>query len=432
MESIGIIIPSWKYFQNPWKLQPLMELFFATIIEEYFKDKVNIKIMDFRKIRKQENVSIEECALYFYWIMKVADFNEISEISLYIRKLFPKSKHISGGTFVEIFPDRSKVLFDSIIVGAGEKAIINAISDVFNNDLKDRYNEDWKKSNYDSFPFSKREYLPKEDIVNTELFEKYGSVLGTSVMFSRGCSFKCAFCSYNIPSFMQRRSPENIFKEIMYLKEKYNIQALNLRDEMCIPFHQEIAYPFLNVLKSFNIIWRGQSRIGINESIMKAAKKSGCVELALGVESVSQQVLDIINKKQKIEDVIKFFKICKGLDIKTKMCLILGLPGEPRDIVDLTKKFIEDVKPDYVNISGFCPMPGAEIYNNPSKFCIKNLESDFSKYFHLMCRFEDEEDFGLPFEYEENTKWGKSFTRNEILNNIKELQNFARERDMVY
>ena len=88
------------------------------------------------------------------------------------------------------------------------------------------------------------------------------------------------------------------------------------------------------------------------------------------------------------------------------MCLIFGL-GEPRNIVEKTIKFIDEHKPDYVSLSGFCPFPGSPIYNSPEKFGIKKIDKNWDNHAHLLYRFSNEEIVGIPFEYEENAEWEK-------------------------
>jgi radical SAM superfamily enzyme YgiQ (UPF0313 family) len=439
MISIGIIVPSWHYFSNPYKLQPLWEMHFATLIDSYYcREKVNVDIIDLREARKN-NIELNNIKdyiphrdVYFSWINKTADYVEIESISKQLKKQYKDSLYIVGGTHIENIPDEAKIIFDSILIGPGETCLASFLDDFIKQDFKNVYKDDWRNSHFAKFPVIKRHYLQKQSIVNTELFEKYGYFLATSVIFSRGCNFACSYCPYNLPHNIQRKTNKQIEMEIDYLKQQYKIKAINIRDEICIPLKDKDAIPFLKTLKSCNIVWRGQTRIGASKRVLELAKKSGCVELALGVESVSQDVLNRINKRQTIEQVEECFNLCNIIGIKTKMCLILGLPNEPNNIVDLTKQFIDKISPDYVNISGFCPIPGSDIYKNYKKYDIEHIDKDWSKHSHLMFRFSDSESYGVPFKYKSNTRWGESFTREEIINNIKELQHFVQERNMVY
>ncbi len=103
-----------------------------------------------------------------------------------------------------------------------------------------------------------------------------------------------------------------------------------------------------------------------------------------------------------------------------------------KDIADATLNFLKEIKPDYANVSGFLPVPGSPIAKNFKKFGIKMIDKDWSKYSHLLYRFSDEEEVGLPFEFEKITPWGKSLTNLEIKENIIRVQTWLRENSMVY
>jgi anaerobic magnesium-protoporphyrin IX monomethyl ester cyclase len=440
MISVGLIVPTWHYFNDPFKLQPLNELYLATALEDRFQGRVDISVVDLREMRRRgislvpQSIRsfIPEKSLYLYWIAKSADFPEILSIVGMLREIYPDSLHAAGGTHVEVFPKESQQVFDSVVLGPGEESFAQIIIDIENKSRKPLYKMDWKDAKYCRYSFPKRNYLPENAVVNALLFEKYGGVKGTSALFSRGCNFKCAYCVYNIPGVVQRRRPEQVKTEILYLKREYDVEGVNLRDEICIPSSSKHAIPYLEAIGSTNIVWRGQTRVGASKETLALAKQTGCVELAFGVESVSQEVLDMVNKRQKVEEAKQSISLCRELGIRVKMCLILGLPGEPEDIVDRTLRFISEVHPDYVNVSGFCPLPGSTIFADRAKFGIRNIDSDWNRHAHLMMRFSNEEHFGVPFNYEETTPWGKGFSKTAIINNIKMVQAFLRENGMSY
>lgn len=229
------------------------------------------------------------------------------------------------------------------------------------------------------------------------------------------------------------RKPDSIEEEIKYLKGEYNVRAINLKDEICIPVSRETAVPFFEAIRRSDIIWRGQTTVaGITEEKLALAKGSGCIELALGVESVSQQVLDIVNKKITVDQVKDAIRLCKKFDIRVKMCLIFGLPGEPENITEMTREFTEEIRPDYISVSGLDPVPGSDIYDNCEYYGIKHIDKNWEKHAHLLYRFSDDEEVGLPFEYEKRNRWGRALSRKEIIDNIRQIQKYFREKEMVY
>jgi anaerobic magnesium-protoporphyrin IX monomethyl ester cyclase len=75
---------------------------------------------------------------------------------------------------------------------------------------------------------------------------------------------------------------------------------------------------------------------GIDPELAQLAKDSGCITMCMGVESVSQTSLDIINKNISVEKAQESIDLLKKIGIETRIYMILGLPGEPDDIVDQT------------------------------------------------------------------------------------------------
>jgi len=430
MTSIAFVVPTWKYFDKPFQLQPILELYHATFLRDSGFDVDIIDLRHYRKLSSGSGISfsdfcdrnIPEKDLYFYWSPKTADFYDIKDIVEFIQKKYPKSKHAAGGTHVDYNVVECSGVFDAVMTGPGERSMLQILEDFSNNKLKKLYSDDWKKVHYKDYAFMRRDFLPRESIV-TELFKEYGNPESTCVLFSRGCPFKCSFCVYNTPNTLQVR--EDIEEEINYLKSEYGIEAILLKDEVCVGFSKRIYVPLLESIKRSNITWRGQTVVGIPHDLLALAKESGCIELVLGVETVFQELLDKINKKQTVEQCEDTIAYCNEIGITTRLNLIFGLPDEPKNVVEKTIEFIEKTNPGYVSVSGLCPIPGSDMYANPDKYGIKFIDKDWDKHAHLMFRYDDQEDHGLPFEYKDG------FKREEIVENIKTLQKYLQEKNMV-
>lgn len=432
--KITFIIPSWHYFFNPFKLQPYWEMYYATILESQFSG-AEITIYDLRNTNKknfdEEVQKIPEADFYLYWIMKSGDAIELYSVSKSLKVKFPKSKHIAGGTHIDMLPNESELVFDKIVIGPGEKSFMNAINDK-NFDNK-RYLSDYKDYPFKDTPFPKRDFLPEKSVINNQMFEKYGSPKATMVYFSRGCFYRCSYCVYNVPNSLQVKSKERMLEEINYLKEIYGVEAILLKDEIAINPKKELFQNQMDAIGQSNIIWRGQTTSIATLDQLKLAKDTGCVELSVGVETIDEGVMKIINKQWQNQSTIRtFVENARKAGIKIKVCLIFGLPGEPRDIVEKTIKFLDSIHPDYVSLSGFCPLPGSPIYKNPELYSIKKIDNDWSKHAHLLYRFSDEEEVGIPFEYKENASWGKAFSRKEIRENIIRTQRWLEDKKMTY
>ena len=434
MLSIGGIIPSWRYWANPMKIQPLWDLYYATLIAERIPDAsvdlTDLRLPDF----KDNSAGIPERDIYLHWIMRTADAPEVYGIVQELRETYPKAVHIAGGTHVDNCAYECEKIFDACIHGTGEELLVSAIEDFRNKDMKRSYRSSLSFP-FADYSFARRDFIPSSSVVNYEHFAQYEEVLGTGVYFSRGCGFKCKFCVYNWPPKFDFRTPAQIKSELEYLKQEYNIGAVILKDEVCIPVNKSLARPYLEAIGSAGIKWRGQTVPLASEELVSLAKDSGCVELTIGLESVeSDKVLEIANsrKNPSVENGRRFIELLKKYGIKVRANLILGLPGESKDVAKNTIKYLEEVDPDYVSVSGFDPVPGSEFYENYAEYGIDYIGEDLSKHAHLLYRFGDEEDVGLPFEYKSMTSWGEALTRDEIIAAIQEVQHYLREHGKTY
>ncbi len=439
MINVGFVLPSSEYLHDPFRGDPHTQIYMLTHIKSRLKG-VRPQLIDLRGVKKEFAIRhIPECDAYLHSVYTL-DYDEQVEIVRNIRQNYPKAKHIAGGPHVSEFPDESLNVFDSIVLGEGEEEVIDAIDDFQNSGLKSRY-EQSESIDINKYPFSLRKYLPKSSVARKNMMTlkskpENAEIFGTTVLFSRGCPYSCSFCAMPSMKKFDRgtryRTPELIRNEIEYLQREYGIGGINLLDEIGIPPSKAKAIPYLEAIASTGIMWRGQTRVDtMTSELAKLARESGCVALGLGVESASQTCLNAINKKIKVEDAKRTIRLLKEQGIETRVYMILGLPGETKDIVKQTWDFITETDPELVYLSLFAVRPGTEVYNDPEKFGIGKIETDWAKTMHLFGRYEFEKPT-LTFEYKETTPWGRALTPEEIIGNYVELQARLREHQMSH
>ncbi|MFH1351959.1 MAG: radical SAM protein [bacterium] len=440
MLKIGFIFPSSDYLFDPFKGDPHTHFQILTVLDANFGSKIELSLIDLRGIKKKFAVyHIPECDVYLHSVYTL-DYNEQLLIVENLRGRYPAAKHIAGGPHATVFQDECLKIFDSLIIGDGEESVIKAVDDVINSNLKKIYIQK-TPVDINSYPYPSRKWLPSATIAREGLMtlknrKGFDRLLGTTVIFSRGCPYHCYFC--DIPKTkeyspgIRHRKPELIEAEIEYLKKEYGLKGISLLDEIGIPVRRDRAIPYLEAIGRTGIIWRGQCRVdGITPEIAGLAKESGCITMCMGVESISQRALDIINKKVDVHRAKDTISILKKNGIETRVYMIIGLPGEPEDIVEQTKKFIKETAPDLVYLSIFTVRPGTEVFNNPKKFGIKRIKADWDKTMHMYGRYDDEIP-ELTFEYEEQTPWGRGFSNESIVNNYLELQKMLKEEGLAH
>lgn len=435
MLEIGFIMPSSRQFYKPFRNQPLVLLYLLTILEDKFGDRVNLSLIDLRGLNEDNLLfHIPEKDVFLYSVA-TTDFPEIAAIVRGLRAIYPKAQHIAGGAHINIFPEVCSQVFDALVLGEGEESIVKAINDVLTSALKPIYRQE-EAINLDAYPYPNRKYLPRKAVVDTGLLVgKHLNLLGTTFIFSRGCPFNCYFCANKNLIFgpVRFRSPQLIVEEIEYLKREYQIEALAFRDDNSIPVNQRVARPLLEAIGRTGIKWRGQSRAnGVHPDMVKLAKEAGCTDIAIGIESACQEVLKLTNKHIDLDQAKDYIRLLKEAGIGVRLNLILGLPGEPDDIVERTLAFIDETEPTSVVLAYLCPMPGSELFEHPERFGIHINTYDWQKYNVVAGRYGEDELPNFVFEYSEVTPWGKGMSKERIFQNYVKLQGVLRDRGLNF
>ena len=217
--------------------------------------------------------------------------------------------------------------------------------------------------NLDEIPFPSRHLLDMNKY--TDSWEKNMGVAFSPMVTSRGCQFSCRFCSKDIfGNKIRYRSPDNIIEEMRLLYDEYKIEMIFFEDDL-FTLNKKRVLDFCTVMERElpGKKWGAMSRVDtVDFETISRMKRAGCVELAFGVESGSQAILDLLRKGITPEQIIRTFKQADEIGLVSGMFLIVGIPGETQEDIDMTKRLIAESKPKWVNIAYLTPIPGTEIY----------------------------------------------------------------------
>jgi radical SAM superfamily enzyme YgiQ (UPF0313 family) len=196
---------------------------------------------------------------------------------------------------------------------------------------------------------------------------------GVHIYTGRGCPYKCTFCAANtiwrrneLGSTIVRYKPiEKVIENIEYLVNKYHIDGFYILDDT-FTINRKRVFVFFNeyTKMGFDLVWSAQTRGDLlDEEMVKALKRSGCIQLDLGVESGSQEVLNRIKKGIKIEDIRNAFALCRKHRMGTYATIMINNPSETKDDIKKTEELVKEIKATRYGISICTPYPGTEIYD---------------------------------------------------------------------
>ena len=192
---------------------------------------------------------------------------------------------------------------------------------------------------------------------------------------SRGCPFKCIFCVWpgamtgNDPDGDKKRSVRQYKKEYMKnfigsILEKYKFETIYFDDDT-FNLGNRHTIDMCYVMNDFKIPWFAMCRADtIRKDTWKIMKESGCKGVKLGFESGSQYVVDkIVNKHLDLNYAKEIVFFIKSLGMSVHGTFTYGLPGETKENMLQTKKFISEVPFSTIQESGTAEIEGTPLHS---------------------------------------------------------------------
>lgn len=313
-----------------------------------------------------QNNNIDFVAIYANTICYRDTLRMFNEIENLRKKGLWNGKIIVGGPHTSVALDTIPEFVDYIVQGEGERAIL----EIINGNTNEKVIREERIKDLDSLPFQ------PWDIFNELPYDYSCPWMDIEPVFtmntSRGCPFDCAFCS--VGSIWGKQytyfSPDRIISEIEYLVKSFGAKGIYFREDN-FTFSLKRTTEFCEKLtrKNINIHWACETRVdNISEDIVKLMSTAGCRAVYLGIESGSQRVLDMLNKKITVEQIKSAINWCKKYNIRTYCSLIVGTPGETFEDYLLTKKLMDKLKPSTYAFNVFVGIPDSILY----KYVLEN------------------------------------------------------------
>ncbi len=258
---------------------------------------------------------------------------------------------IMGGMHPTVLPEESAVYADQVIVGEGEKVIL----DVVEGRIRDRIVQGIPIENLDEVPY------PDYSLLKTPCE-------AANVISTRGCPFRCTFCTTSrMFAPYRQRSVDNVIGEIRMYK-KLGFQYMNFEDDN-FTADKERAKEICRRMIAEGLTFKetfffGRTDLAKDEELLQLLHDAHLTRVLIGIESLNQQALNDIHKGQNIQDIRDAAEACRKYGIRMIASIVLGLDADSREDIRRSVQFAKDIKAYQLQPAILTPYPGTPVYED--------------------------------------------------------------------
>ncbi len=259
------------------------------------------------------------------------------------------TKVVMGGVHVSALPDEALQHADSVVVGEAELVWKRVIDDCRTGNLKPIYKAD-------GFIDVKDVAIPRRSLIDYKMYTSFSTLQAT-----RGCPFKCDFCSVTtfFGNTYRCRPVEDVINEVKGLPDK---KVVFLDDN--IVGRPRYAKELMKALVPLNLEWGSQGSITIakDDELLSLYAKSGGKYIFIGFETLSEENLNDVRKGwNKIKNYEQSIEKIHDAGIDIIGSFIFGLDNDTVSSFRNVMNFIMKNKIDNAMFNVLTPLPGTKL-----------------------------------------------------------------------
>ena len=329
---------AWRFNQEKWPIDfdpwdPLRDWHWYE--EPYYRDIHNhLQPVIHEYIDEIEKINPDVVGFTLYYCNE----EPTKYMAFELKKRLPNIKILVGGPATHASYYKGEKVYDYVVNGEGEQPLLGILEAI---ELRKtiEYNEE-KQSKIIRQPENQRynlSTLPLPDYSDFD-FKKYRFPNGALCEISRGCIAKCTFCEETHFWKYRQRNALSTLNEIEHMYYEHGTNVFWFIDSLVNGNLNELRGFVKGVAeKGLDIHWTGYCRCDgrMDLDFYKDLKAGGCEVLNYGIESGSQPVLDLMDKKVTVEEMEQNFRDGHAVGINAMTNWIVGFPNEgPKELED--------------------------------------------------------------------------------------------------
>lgn len=297
-----------------------------------------------------------------------------------VRERLPGAAIVGGGPHFSALPARSLAEnpgLDFVVCGEGEECMCSLIAGrggaAAPRDLAGLHTRDGPAGPFARTDCVNLDALPDLDwtlldgrLSRYHIQAQSRATGAATLMSSRGCPHRCAFCSNQVMgSRVRAHSASYIHRQMRELYDRYGVRHVQFEDDTffasrrrnreLLPLLQEDGMP--------RMTWSCATSVcDVREEELEAARRAGCTYVMYGVETANDHLLSRIGKRLTVAEARQALEMTRRAGLRSKAFFIIGLPGETRRTMADTYDFIMSADIDDISMKYFTPYPGSRAY----------------------------------------------------------------------
>jgi anaerobic magnesium-protoporphyrin IX monomethyl ester cyclase len=261
-------------------------------------------------------------------------------------------KKVVGGIHASLRPEDYEGLADYIVQGHGETPWRMLLSGAEIPHLSR-----WETDDLDKLPFIDRQrWGPERAWLG--LPAPFATVLAV-----RGCPYRCSFCypaEFTHFGKIRRRSPEHLLAELQQLRDEKGVRGVQIHDDTFtydLPWLEKFIEGAGRLHMQYFVGTRADHAVR-HPDLFRRMRGVGVRALSVGFESGNNRILKILQKDIDVATNLAGAEVMHKYGYKIFANMMFGIPGETREEMEDTLRFIAAIRPVRVSPSIFSPYPG--------------------------------------------------------------------------
>jgi radical SAM superfamily enzyme YgiQ (UPF0313 family) len=133
--------------------------------------------------------------------------------------------------------------------------------------------------------------------------------------------------------------------------------------------------------RGVKLSWTAQTRADcVDLELLRAMRAAGCCTISMGIESGSPRILEVLRKRETVEDAIRAAEMARRAGLYLVNFFLLANPTETMEEMEMTLALAKRLDPDILQVGFFTPYPGSPYYEETYRDKDNHSPDEFSHY----------------------------------------------------